>query len=181
MNVLANSLLLFGFAFVVHLVLWRIRVPRRQIATLLVLFAGFLVLGSCLFFGSSAWLGLPWVQWARGLPPLASLADFIQVGVFYIAFSLAYMTVYTGLAADSPSLVLILEVAAAGADGLSRESLLERASDRILVEPRLRDLVTDRVVEFDGQHYRLLPKGTRLARLFTLYRTVLMGRPEKGG
>ena len=175
MNILASSLLLFGFAFAVHLVLWRICVPKRQILSLLLLFTAFLAIGSWLIARFSPWLS------NYGLPPPVSLADFIQIWLFYIAFSLAYTTVYTGLAADSPSLVMILEVAAAGTEGLSRQLLLERASDRVLIDPRLRDLVTDRVVEFDGQRYHLLPKGARLARLLTFYRTVLMRRPEKGG
>ena len=43
---------------------------------------------------------------------------------------LAYIVVYSALAADSPSLVMIQQIADAGAAGLSHESLLERANAR---------------------------------------------------
>ena len=175
MNILANSLLLFAFAFAVHLVLWKIHVPKRQTATLLILFVGVLAAGGGARAGDVLRLG------RLGIPALASTADFLQVGSFFIACMLAYIVVYSALAADSPSLVLIQQIAAAGTAGLSHESLLERASARVLIDPRLQDLISDRVADFDGARYRLRPKGVRLARLVTFYRNTLMRRFEKGG
>lgn len=175
MNILVNSLLLFGFAFAVHLVLWRIRVPKRQTATLLVLFVGVLAAGGCALACDALRLS------RLGIPALGGAADFLQVGSFFIACMLAYIVVYSALAADSPSLVMIQQIADAGAAGLSHEDLLERASTRVLIDPRLQDLISDRVADFEGARYRLRPKGVRLARLITFYRNTLMRRFEKGG
>ncbi len=175
MNVLLNSLLLFGFAFVVHLVLWRIHVPKRQTASLLILFAVLLAAGGCLLMGDTLHLA------KLGIPAIGTAADLLQIGSFYIACMLAYIVVYSALAADSPSLVLIQQIADAGAAGLSRESLREQASAAVLIDPRLQDLIKDRVADFDAGRYRLRPKGERLARLITFYRNTLMRRFEKGG
>lgn len=175
MNLLANSLLLFGLAFALHLVIWRIRVPKRQTASLLILFAGVLAAGGGVLACNAPPLG----RW--GIAALQGTPDFLQVGSFYIACTLAYIVVYSALAADSPSLVMIQQIADAGAAGLSHEKLLERASAGVLIDPRLQDLLTDRVADFDGARYRLRPKGVRLARLITFYRNTLLRRFEKGG
>lgn len=165
---------LFLFAFLSHLSLWRIRVPRRHIASLLRLFAAVLLAGVIVF----RWL--PPGAALLGTPPPRSPADVIHVSVLFVALGLAWIITYTALQADSPSLTMLLLIAAAGPAGLPRGALESRLTDEILVRPRLEDLLRDRMVALDGERYALTPQGRRYAALFAAYRRT-MRLPVRGG
>ena len=169
---LYGSLLLMA-AFGLHVVIWRIRVPGRQNKVLLQCFLGVLVVGSLLLNYFSNDIAL------LGVNPPTRLAAYARLWMYFISFTLAYMITYSAVEADSPSLVIILKIAATGASGLKEESLLRELNDDALIVPRIRDLLRDKMaVQAEGK-YRLRPKGVMLSRLFQLYRN-LMGA-GKGG
>ena len=164
---------LYGAAFLLHFIVWKARVPKRQTRVLLLLFLGVLICGSFILGKYSHSISL------FGLHPPASVVEYVQIWLFFISLSLAYMITYSAIAADSPTLVMIMRIAEAGAFGLSRESLEQAMNDRVLIVPRVKDLLTDRIVELDGERYLLKAKGILMARLFTFYRNVM--RVGKGG
>jgi hypothetical protein len=96
-----------------------------------------------------------------------------------VALSLAYIVTYSAVAADSPTLIMILRIAEAGGAGMDRASLERAIDDNVLIAPRLKDLLTAQLVELDGETYRLTLKGVRWARLFAFYRNLI--RAGKGG
>jgi len=148
-------------------------VPKRETRVLLLLFLGVLVCGSFILGKYSHSICL------LGLHPPARVVEYVQIWLFFISLSLAYVITYSAIAADSPTLVMIMRIAEAGAFGLSRESLDQAMNDRVLIVPRVKDLLTDRIVELDGERYLLKAKGILMARLFTFYRNVM--RVGKGG
>jgi hypothetical protein len=159
--------LIFSFFFLVHLALWKIRLPRRQIKTILII----------LFFGSASTLTvmafLPPDFQLLGMPRPAGIAEFVHVALLVTALILAYMITYTAIEADSPSLVMISRVKAGGARGVRKEEFDEFLNDRLLVLPRIDDLLKDKMAVLSGGRYRLTPKGRILAEIFGRYRAIL--------
>ena len=90
------------------------------------------------------------------------------------------MITYSALEADSPSLVIITTIANAGSNGLDKKSFDELMNDNVLVKPRIRDLLLNKMVEMDGDRYVLTPKGILFARIFIIYRKI-MNVSRKGG
>ena len=170
MNILFWAVLTGAAAFLIHLAIWRIRLPRRQLRMLAIVFgaAQVLVLAAHAI-GPKPWLPMP----------LADVPEAAAYVLFCTAWTLAYMITYTALEVDSPSLVIVDRVAGAGPGGLPAQAMEKLVSDDQLVVPRVRDLVRDgMLMECEGV-YRLTPKGRRFIAPFEAYRK-LLGR-ERGG
>lgn len=167
MRVLTWGLALLAAAFLLHVAIWRIRVPLRQVKVVLFIFFGTLLaaLGALL---------APEV-----LPPVlrrhapAGAAELVQLALLFGSVTLAYMITYSAVEVDSPSLHMVLAIHGAGAAGLPEAGLLALRRDDRLVAPRVRDLLVDKMAVLEGSRYRLTPKGVALARLFIFYRGVL--------
>jgi hypothetical protein len=173
MAVLFYGSLLFGLGLVVHLVMWRIHLPKRQAKMVLLVFLGVLCCGCFVFWKYGVKVSM------FGLRPPGDLAQYLQLCIFYVSLTLAYVITYSAIEADSPSLVIIMRISEAGRSGLAREALNREIDNRILIEPRVRDLLVDRMAELHEGKYRLTTKGLLMARLFTFYRNVM--RANKGG
>jgi hypothetical protein len=165
---------LFCAAFVAHLALWRVWLPRHHIAVLLRLYAGLLAGGLLLF------PLLPARTSVLGAAPPRAIGELLHVAVLYGSLALAWIVTYTALFVDSPSLTMLLSIAAAGPAGLPVADLDRRLTDELLVRPRLEDLVRDRMVEVRDDRYTLTGPGRRYALLFARYR-LLMRLPVRGG
>lgn len=174
MRVLVTGLSLFLLAFLIHLAVWKIRLPKRQVKTLLQLF--FLTLLAGVF---ALWSASPGFEIA-GIAPLEDIWEYLHISLFFLSLTLAYMITYTALEADSPSLVMIMTISNAEPEGLSKERFEELMNDETLVMPRIRDVLLDRMVYMDGNRYCLTPKGALMARLFLFYRKLIKA-PEGGG
>ena len=106
--------------------------------------------------------------------------ELLSVALFVTAFTLAYMITYSAIEADSPTLLMIRTIAAAGDKGIARDDFFATLSDAVLVDPRLRDLITDRMAVLAEGKYRLTGKGRLFASIFTNYRA-LLGLGKGGG
>lgn len=158
--------LVFFLFFLVHLAAWQVRLPRRQTkALLLILFGGLAAsLAAFLLFPSGSLLGF-------GVP--AGAGELLAVTLYVVSFILAYMITYSAVEADSPTLVMIKAVADAGPKGLRKEDFFAAMSDAVLVEPRLKDLLTDRMAQLENGQYVLTPKGRLFAAIFRTHRALL--------
>jgi hypothetical protein len=163
MKVLFWGIILFCCAFFVHLIVWRIRLPKRQTKTLLVIFFGTLLIG--LFTLGSAKFILP---------------EYLHIVLFVTSLTLAYMITYSALEADSPSLVMIMSIANAGITGLLKTQFEQRMTDDVLIIPRIQDLLRDQMIYEQEGKYKLTSKGLLFARIFIVYRHIL-NISQKGG
>lgn len=172
MAALVWTLSMFAAAFLVHLVLWKTRVPARQTKALLRIFSATL----------AASLALLWA--ARGsLPGWAAPAGacaWAQMVLFYASLALAYVVTYSALQVDSPSLLMALMIDDRRPAGLTREEMASRLTDDMLVGTRLDDLIRDEGVTLEGGRYRATPRALRLIGIMRFYRD-LMKVPRKGG
>jgi hypothetical protein len=169
MNVAGFALGLFLCGFFLHWLVWRIHMPRRQTATLL------LIMFATLPVGLAA---------ARWLPSLAFIGPLgmwacLQVAIFHVAMTLAYVVAYSALEERSPSMTLLVHVADAGSRGCSGEELSALLRNALPVEIRLSALVRDKMATCDDDRYYLTPKGRVWAGLFLFWLHLL--KMEKGG
>lgn len=156
-------------AFGLHVLLWRICLPRKHTDTLLFIF--FSVLASGIFV----------IEFFGVLPLGAegSVFDYLRLVLFYISVALAYIISYSALEADSPSLLMTLAIHAAVAQGLEKSKLFHTMTDAVLIRPRLDDLVRDGLAVSEQGKYRLTGKGRSFVRIFISFRT-LLGAPKGG-
>jgi len=75
--------------------------------------------------------------------------------------------------------VIIRAVSDAGKSGLETGKLEEMMNDGLLIMPRIKDMLCDNMIYIDGEKYKLTPKGSVMARIFSFYRNIL--KIAKGG
>ncbi len=159
MNAISHALLTFFIAMLVHLAIWRIRLPKKNRVFVLVnVFFWTLVLGVILLEG------------------ISSYTDYI---VLYCCLAAAYIVSYPAMEADSPSLEIVRNIAKAGASGLEKRELYSTMTDEKLVVARVEDLLNDGLARLDSGKYMLTPKGRFLAGVFVWFRGLL--NAPKGG
>ncbi len=146
-----------------HVIAWRIRVPRAGRRRLFQLFLGFLplVLGLMLagdhFFPTLSGL-LP------GSPARSALA-----AVLYLSCALAYLALYVALEGDSPTLSLTRLMDGSEPAGVTRAALEERIGLGRHILSRLDLMVVDGMVDLHGGRYHIAPKGRRLLAWYDAY------------
>ncbi len=172
MNVLFYGLLLAAFAFLLHLVVWRIHLPKKQTSTLLRIFSFVLILGVFLLFKFPEL-----INW--NISPAKNFFEIVQFFLLFISVAVAYIVSYPAIEVDSPTLIIIKAVSDAGPQGLDKSRLEEMMNDDLLIMPRIKDMLSDNMVYLDGKRYKLMAKGLIMARLFSFYRNIIGG--TKGG
>jgi hypothetical protein len=158
---------LFLAALLLHWIVWRIRIPRRQTAALLAILLGALPAGLAavvLAPGRFGPLGL-WEVW--------------QISIFHVALSLAYIVAYSAIEGRSPSMALLVHVADARGKGRTRQDLDAVLQGENPVAERLEAMLRDGMVVAAGGSYRLTAKGWAWARTLGCFRRLL--GMEKGG
>lgn len=173
MKILFWGLMLFALAFCLHLIIWRIRIPKRQTSALLTIFIFTLFIG---LLG----LGIISVSYTNSNPfILQKISECFHISLLFISFTLAYITTYSAIEVDSPSLLIVKRVAESGANGLEISKLEEITDDDLLVKPRIENLLTDKLIYLCGDKYKLTAMGLLIARVFRFYRKLL--NAPKGG
>lgn len=169
MQVAILAVALFSITLLVHWVVWRIRPPQRQTAALLAIFFAALPLGLL------ATLLPPARDW---FDPLGVWA-YLHVSIFHVAMSLAYVVAYSAIEERSPSMTLLLYVAASEPRGRTRDELRDVLRATPPVERRLDAMLRDKLLDQAGGAYRLTSKGWAWSRVFALGLRLL--NKEKGG
>jgi hypothetical protein len=173
MKILFWSLVAFCTPFLIHLVVWRISLPRRQTRVLQYLFFGALFIMLPAIWGALSFIPHLWY-----FVPV-SVAECLHIFILSTSLILAYVITYSAIEADSPSLLIVREIADAGPEGLSEEKLKAALTNDFLIAPRLRDLIVDKMVYVQRDKYCLTFKGFLIAKIFVLSRKLL--NAPKGG
>jgi hypothetical protein len=145
---------------------WRIRVPTRALTALLFWFLA--IAPSAFLLGLTVLDALP-----------SSLSDYLQIALFHIAATLAYIVTYSALEARSPSLTLVRWVAEAGGAGRLTTEILATIGSRDSLGTRIDAAVHDGLAARTGDTLGLTDRGRQIARVFQLYRRLL--GTSKGG
>ena len=168
------GLLLFAIAFLLHLIIWKIRIPDNPARTIVIIFvlilaAGVLVFRYAVLDNSMA-----------GSLALLDFGECLHVGLIFISFLSTYYFVYGALVDESPSMFTILNVTKAGEKGLSEKDLTELITDDLFIKPRMDYLVGERMVCIQEKKYRLGSKGKNFIGMIKFFKN-LMKLPIKAG
>jgi len=166
MSSLFTALGLITAAFLVHLCLWRIHRPSNHTLGLLAVF------GITYLVGLPVLYFCPVTHWIVQKPCL-----FLQITIFHIVISLAYIAFYSILEEDSPSLSIVTMVSAAGSVGLEKEVIESRLQAGDILESRIAASMKGGLVKQQGESYFLTSKGRFFARLFLMMEKLMgLGR-----
>lgn len=170
MRVLFCGTALILFYFFLHLIIWRIRLPERGIKVLGQIF--FWVLISGILF---LWIAPFVIQSFRQITP----GEYFQICLFFTSLALSYAVTYSAIEADSPSIAMMMKAAGAGTEGLNDKEFEQMMTDEILIKPRIRDLLIDKMIYLERNEYKLTFRGLLFVSIFILYRRLL--NLPKGG
>jgi len=163
MRILLTSIFLLAGAWAIHLLIWRIRLPKHHIPALLGIFAIFLC----------GWVG---IAITRGVP----LPNLVSALMLYGSMSLCYVITYSAIEGDSPTLSLIRELDKAGKKGLGPNEIERFVADRPFVKTRLDALIHSGLVRKETERYRICGRPPLFFRVILGFRK-LYGPIAKGG
>jgi hypothetical protein len=154
-------LLLTGFAllmlsFFVHLLVWRVRIPKRPIFVLLRVFTltPLVVVAIATTFGT--------------LPAFTSIApsDAFRILLFYFPCSLVYICVYSAVEEQSPSLTIISHIASCGGAGCADAELSNQIGTDDSLNKRISALQDGKLIAIHGEKCALTSQGRLWGALF---------------
>lgn len=162
MSTLLRALFVFSVAFAVHLMVWRVALPKRQTAALLAIFFGSLTV----WVVASHFLAGRWLT-------AVDLWQSVHVAIFHAAFSLAYTAAYSAIEHRSPTMTLLTTVADSGDTGCESDALRDSLADVHPVAQRLTAMVGDGMAVYGNGAYCLTKKGWTWVRVFSFWQQVL--------
>jgi hypothetical protein len=173
MRFVAPGLFAFALLIAAHIVVWRIRRPAGQYVALAILAVGVLAvtLAAPRIAAGALGAALDWL-------PRSPLEHVTAIGL-YASLVLSYVTTYSAVQADSPTMTILLDIERSGAAGCTRDELRARLDDRVLVVPRLDDLVAGRLVRLEHGRYVVTSGGIAMSAPHVAFRRWL--KMEKGG
>ena len=150
MVALLTSLGMYLVAIAVHVVWWKVRLPRHHTGALIVVFALTPVVAA------AGWLVVL-------SPPALAWGDLPGMVLLYLSASGCYLITYAGVEETSPSLVIIRALERSMGRGCTREELETLITEDRFVRPRLEALKRDGFIENAGSGYRLSRRGVCIA------------------
>lgn len=171
MKILFLGSLLFILFFLIHLVVWRIRVPEKQTKTLIYIFIFTLIIGFLISKIISLFI-VSFIITGVDILHVTSM-EVLHILVFVISLFMAYLITYSAIEADSPSFLMIMVISRAGGSGLNKKMLLEMMTDEVLVIPRIKDLLRDGLIYLEEEKHKITHKGLLLVQIFIFYRRLL--------
>jgi len=149
--------------WVIHISLWKFRLPKYQIRALLILAATIYLLGSVLLLVTST-----------------ALEVLLKTTFFYWPVVLCYVITYSAVEGDSPTLSLMLRLQQSGKSGLSREEIYSFFAERPFIRARITALLHSSMVEERNGRYVLAGKPSIPFRIVLGFRKIF-GTIPKGG
>jgi hypothetical protein len=153
MNDLATAAGLLALSLVTHLVLWRIRLPKRQTRALLLLFIVVPIVAAI-------------VAIAVDHPLALSVPQTLRIALLYVACMLGYVVCYSLVENQSPTLAIVDYLAVAGKAGRSEADILARFGGGTTIEQRVELMAAGGWVHVHGDDIVLTPEGRKYALLF---------------
>ena len=169
MHLFLVGLSLLMISFIVHLIIWRVHIPTRPMLALLGIFALTPVLVVSIYAASNT----------LAEPAEISLSGAVRVLLFYLSCSLAYISLYSAIEVQSPTLAIVAHVASCGSVGCSEAELAEAMPESGSVIERIRLMEVGRLISISEGQCKLTPEGRLWAGLFE-YASKFFGLPLGG-
>jgi hypothetical protein len=163
MHILLTAGAMLLAAFAVHLVIWKIRVPKNQTVSLLVISATIF----CVWLVSPA---------ARG----AVIPDLLRIALCYLSVSLSYISIYSVIEMDSPTLSLMCYLVEGGREGIEVREAARFLGRRPFFQARMAALIASGLIEVRGDNYVVAGKGSIAFRVILGFRKIYGSIPQGG-
>jgi hypothetical protein len=162
MNALLFGTGLAALAFFIHVVLWRVRVPRGEWRALVLVFTVIAVLAF------SAVLISPRVaRFGMSTPRL------ILAGLLFGGFGIVYLILFSALESDSPTLTMLQLVWQQRRSGITEGELADRSAERAYAQMRLQQMLRDGLAEQVGSRILATRRGRRVTLIVLAYCRIL--------
>lgn len=159
-------------AFVLHLTLWRWRLPKSQLKALLVIFTVIWAVVAVSLLAGFVGGGAFKAGW---------LVGFLYFCLAYWSAVLCYVITYSAVEGDSPTLSLTRHLHRLGEKGVSSQEIEEFFRQRPFIGARVRALVSDRILIEESGGYRLRSGKYLFFHTILLYRRMVLGAVGSGG
>jgi hypothetical protein len=151
-------------AFVIQLIWWNFRAPKRQTYFTLILFVS---------VGVFSWLYFAWTG------TLGSFLEHFYFLFFYFSATLAYAISFTAIEGTSPSGLILVAIEKARGRGLTMDEVHRLMTNEMFFGFRLEELLSARYIEQKDGCYFITKKGRCFLNVFRIPRRLLLG--EKSG
>ena len=163
LNILIFGSLTFLGCLILHVLIWRYRIPEKSIFALMLIFV---IIPACIL------LAVIIIDGVKDIVPL-STGELTALMLFHLALSSIYISSYPAAQAVSPSLDILLIVAGTETKKISREDIIKQYADTKMIRERIDDLLTDSLISRKGEYLNLKPISEIIVRIFVLYRKIL--------
>lgn len=160
MRLFLTGLLLLLLAFFVHIVAWRVRLPRRSIRALLCIFATTPLVVVPIYFA------------IEPSPAITDASDAVRILLFYVSCSLVYIVLYSAIESKSPSLAIVSYAASCGSAGCAEADFADHIVDDERISTRIVAMTAAQMIVVDAGQCTLTAPGRRWAELFDFASTV---------
>jgi hypothetical protein len=154
MRLFLAGLVLLLLAFFLHIVAWRVYLPRRSIRALLCIFAATPLVVVPIYFAFEP------------LPAFTDASGVVRILLFYVSCSLVYVVLYSAIESRSPSLAIVSYVASCGGAGCTEADFADRVLDDEGTSTRIAAMKAGQMIVVSDGQCTLTPAGRRWAGLF---------------
>ena len=160
MRLFLAGLVLLLLAFFVHVVVWRLRLPRRSIRALLCIFAATPLVAVPIYFA------------IEPSPAFVDASGAVRILLFYVSCSLVYVVLYSAIESKSPSLAIVSYAASRGSTGCAEADFADHIVDDERISTRIAAMTAAQMIVVSAGQCTLTPAGRRWAELFDFASTV---------
>jgi len=163
-SIISYGFLSFFICLFIHIIIWRLHHPKKQILTLFSLFFFFPILFYFLIYVI-----------AENVLSL-NIEEILQVYLLHYALSLVYIFTYPAAQAGCPSFVILLIIKSSMPGGVTKDEIYSYCLDKELFGPRIRDLINEDLVADKNGWLEPTKKGCFILKVFIILRK-LFGLP----
>ncbi len=156
---LITCISLFLTAFLMHLILWRIRHPKSPVRAILIIFFMTFIAGTAVLLNNYEASKIEWFG-------LHSMWDILRIFLLYLAWTFTYCFIYHGFEDDSPSLFIVLNIWNSHNKGMTVEELVDLMPDEVFFKNRIEYLVIEKLAVLENGRYSISKKGKSILKLF---------------
>lgn len=155
---LAVGILSFFIILILHIIIWRIKKPEKEIMFLL------------LFFIILPFLFFIFILLINSFKDFTSNNFIFSVFLLYFSLSCAYIQTYPAARANAPSLQIVYFIYKSGKKGLSEKEIIQNFNLGNLVYERIEDLIKESFVYEEDKKLFLTQRGKIFIGMFEIYR-----------
>ena len=160
MKVLITTFIIIMTTFFIQVLLWKIKIPKFQVKTILVLY----MVSLCIFITA--------INFIKFLPVTYTVFENIYISFFYLVLLAVYIVAFPAIEVNSPS-VLIISILKDHKEGMTKNIIYKLLDDDLLVIPRIMDLKRDSLANISNDRIMITRKGKLLLRFILFFRNLL--------